>query len=208
MARSPRCALAFRQWHAWKVRKGCSCFVSLQRSCRCLQHIIFALFEEMHWFDKLKWSIVFSKLNHFSCEVPNAVHIHHRFNNGQLFNKAAGFCSITKISHQEPTYWILIHVGEINSDRPHTAVWKILEQHGHGHRQGSGTQGQMISPVVNVAFMHHWAKPRQTVFRLSAIWRWPLALLHDVKFLIRQQCCYASWFQRQSRLFMSCWRLC
>lgn len=67
------------------------------------------------------------------------------------------------------THWMLI-----NGDKAHIAVWKSLD-YGQWHRQGSRMQGQMISLVVNVAYMHHWAKPSQTGFRRSAIWRWPLA---------------------------------
>ena len=79
-------------------------------------------------------------------------------------------------------YSILIKVNK--SDKAPIVVWKSLK-YGQWHRQGSGMQGQMISLVVNVAYMHHWAKPSQTVFRRSAIWRWPLAynggpLLHKM----------------------------
>lgn len=75
--------------------------------------------------------------------------------------------------------WILINVTK------HKVLSGKSIECGQWHRQDSGTQGQMISLVVNVAYMHHWAKPSQTVFRRSAIWRWPRAysgrpLLHRI----------------------------
>lgn len=47
----------------------------------------FAIFEEKHRFNKPKWSIVLCKLSHFSCEVPNVVHIQHGFKSVRLFTQ-------------------------------------------------------------------------------------------------------------------------
>lgn len=77
-------------------------------------------------------------------------------------------CFFNKDFTSRTTYWILINVNK-SSPSTHSCL-----EHGQWHRQSSGMQGQMISLVVNVAFMHHWAKPSQTAFRRSAIWRWPL----------------------------------
>lgn len=76
----------------------------------------------------------------------------------------------------------------------HMLLSREASDMGNDTDRDSGMQGQRISLVVNVAYMHHWAKPSQTVIRRSAIWRWPLAYsgeasaAWDVMFLILQQC--------------------
>lgn len=61
---------------------------------------------------------------------------------------------------------------------------------GNDTDRDSGMQGQMISLVVNVAYMHHWTKPSQTAFRHSAIWRWPRA--YSGRPLLHKMWCFLS----------------
>lgn len=83
------------------------------------------------------------------------------------------FCKQQQRSIQQEQHPKLINVNKLWQSTHCLSVWRSLK-YGRWHRQGSGMQGQMISLVVNVAYMHHWAKPSQTVFRRSAIWRRPL----------------------------------
>lgn len=57
-----------------------------------------------------------------------------------------------------------------------STLLSIFIEYMQWHRQdGWGGEVRCSHWWVNVAFLHHWAKPSQTVFRHPAIWRWPTA---------------------------------
>ena len=72
---------------------------------------------------------------------------------------------------------------------------------GNDTDRDSGMQGQRISLVVNVAYMHHWAKPSQTVIRRSAIWRWPLAYSGEGLCHMRCDVSYPTAVPQRSRVY-------